>query len=140
MIRDDLTVGCKIGTEKFSVDVKVSLPETVEEMLQCANGSMDVVLARFVRGERIWRQEQSGARDYIRSLTAAERKDVASVQQKVQEIVDTADPTAEHKRTGRPAKPAEVTIGDDARKAMASGNMEALAALLAAQGVKLNIA
>lgn len=137
---EKVTVGSKIGTEVVKVECAVRVPDTTEDMLELARQSLPFVVKMFTRGWRIWNQEQSGARDFVAASTVEQRKDGTAFAKSVQEIIDTADPTAPAKRTGRPAKAPELTVNAEIQKAMKKGDMNALAALLAAQGVKLNIA
>lgn len=138
---ETVKIGSKIGTEHVQVECKLRVPENVAEMSELAKGSGEFVVQMFVRGWRIWNQEQSGARDAVAQSTAAERKDMPAFTAKIQGIVDSADPTAPAKRTGRPAGPKEVKVSQNDLKAAIEGNdMTKLAELLAAQGVKLNIA
>jgi hypothetical protein len=138
---ETVKIGSKIGTEHVQVECKLRMPENVAEMSELARGSSDFVIQMFNRGWRIWNQEQSGARDAVAESTAAERKDMPAFTAKIQGIVDNADPTAPAKRTGRPAGPREVKVSqNDLAAAFAKNDMASLAALLAAQGVKLNIA
>lgn len=138
MKTETLKIGTKFGTEHFQVTVSIKEPETVEEMLQLARKSAAFVLAMFIRGWRIWLQEQSGARDFIAASTVAERKSV-DFASRVQKIVDAADPTAPPKRTGRPAQPKEVKMTPELSAAMKKGDTDAFAQLLAAQGIRISI-
>lgn len=131
-------VGCKFGSEHFQTEVNVRLPENVEDMLSLSKGSGDFVVQMFTRGWRIWNQEQSGARDFVAASTVSERES-ADFAAKVQQIVSTADPLAPAKRTGRPAKPQEVTVTPEEIKAL-KGDMNKFAALLASKGVKVSVA
>lgn len=137
MKTDKVKVGAKFGTEHFQVECNIRLPETVEEMLALARGSLPFVLQMFIRGWRIWNQEQSGARDFIQASTVTQREQ-ADFASKVQKIMDEADPTAPPKRSGRPAQPKEVTITPEQVKAL-KGDPQKFAELLAAQGIKVNI-
>jgi hypothetical protein len=138
---ETVKIGSKIGTEHVQVECKLRVPENVAEMSELAKGSAEFVTQMFVRGWRIWNQEQSGARDAVAESTAAERKDMVAFTAKIQGIVDAADPTAPAKRTGRPAGPREVKVNqNELAAAFASNDMTKLAEMLAAQGVKLNIA
>lgn len=131
-------VGSKFGTEHVQVECDVQIPETVEEMVKLARGSMKFVVQMFVRGWRIWNQEQSGARDFVAASTLDQRKDTAKFTADVQAIINAADPTAPPKRAGRPAAPREVTITPEQIKAL-KGDPAKFAELLAAQGIKVNI-
>lgn len=153
MKSDTVKVGSKIGTEHVQVECSIQIPENTDDMYQLAWGNRaadkltadesaaarEFVVQMFTRGWRIWKQEQSGARDAVATSTVAERKDVKTFTAKVQAVMDAADPLAPAKRTGRPAKPAEVKVDDSVKAAMQSGDMNALAELLAAQGIKLNV-
>jgi hypothetical protein len=135
---DNLSVGVKIGTESFSVDCSLQVPENVADCMTLAKGSEPFVAQMFERGWRIWNQEQTGARDVVREATVADRKDVPKLTAKVQAVIDAADPLTPPKRTGRPAAPKEVKVDDKVAAAMKSGDLGQLAELLAAQGVKIN--
>lgn len=138
MKSETVKVGTKIGTEHVQVECKIRIPETVADMTELAKGSGEFVTQMFTRGWRIWNQEQSGARDRIAASTTAERKDMASFTAIVQAVIDSADPTAPAKRTGRPAGPREVKVEKNELQAALSDSAK-LAALLAAHGVKLNV-
>lgn len=135
---DTLNVGTKFGTEHVAVEVSVKIAESVNDMMELSKNSTDFVVAMFNRGWRIWNQEASGARDFVKASTIADRKDIKAFTAKVQAIINEADPSAPAKRTGRPAAPKEVKVTDDVAAAMKGGDINALAALLAAQGVKIN--
>jgi hypothetical protein len=137
-IIDNLSVGVKIGTESFSVDCKLPIPETVEDCVRLSKGSASFHAQMFERGWRIWNQEQTGARDVVRDATVAERKDVPKLAAKVQAVIDAADPLTPPKRTGRPATPKEAKMTPAIVEAMKSGDASKLAAELAAQGIRLN--
>lgn len=153
MKSDTVKVGSKIGSEHVQVECTIQIPENVPDMKRLAQhdrteGRMteseiaardEFVVQMFTRGWRIWKQEQSGARDVVATSSVVERKDVKAFTAKVQAVIDAADPLAPAKRTGRPAKAAEVKVDDSVKAAMQSGDMNALAALLAAQGIKLNV-
>lgn len=139
MKTEPVKVGTKFGTEHFQVECSVQIPESLAEALTLARKSEAFAVQMFVRGWRIWNQEQSGARDFIQGSTVKDRES-ADFPKKVQAVIDAADPTAPPKRTGRPAAPREVVMTPELSKAMKSGDMAAFAAQLAAQGVKVNIA
>jgi hypothetical protein len=130
-------VGCKFGTEHYQVECSLPIPTTVEEMVKLSRGSMPFVVQMFVRGWRIWNQEQSGARDFVQQSTVEQRKAEGFAKQ-VQKVIDEADPTSPPKRSGRPAKPQEVTITAEQVKAL-KGDPQKFAELLAAQGIKVNL-
>lgn len=148
---EKLTVGKKFGTEHFTVECQVKIPETLDECNTLAIGNRkrdaltadertkasDFILQMFVRGWRIWCQEQSGARDFIGESTVKQRE-APEFKAAVQRIIDNADPLSPAKRSGRPAKPAEVNMTDEVKAAMQKGDTEKLRDLLAAQGVKIN--
>ena len=150
---ETVKVGTKIGTEHVQVECKIQVPENTDDMYRLARKDRDpdkltaeeseaareFVVQMFTRGWRIWNQEQSGARDRIAESTTAERKDMVAFTAIVQSVINSADPTAPAKRTGRPAGPREVKVEKNELQA-ALNDSEKLAALLAAHGVKLNIA
>ena len=138
MKSDTINVGTKFGSEHFAVEVSIKLPENAADRSELCKNDAEFENQMFVRGWRIWNQEQSGARDYVKGLTVEQRKDVPAVTKAVQAIIDSADPTAPAKRTGRPAKPAEATVTADVAAAMKKGDTAKLAELLAAQGIKIN--
>jgi hypothetical protein len=141
MKTETLKIGTKIGTEHIQIEIPFSIPETVEDCATLSKGSHKFLTERFTRGWRIWAQEQSGARDYLAENIAAYRKDPAAMKEALLEIVNRADPLSPPARTGRPAGPRTVEVQKDAlATAIAGGDMAALQALLAAQGIKLNIA
>lgn len=135
MKNEKLNVGCKIGTEKYAVECVLPIAETIEDV-QKLGKSDAFVCQMFNRGWRIWNQEQSGARDVVECATLAERKDRATLTAKVQAVIDSADPLTPPKRSGRPAAPVNVKVDDAMKKAMASGDIVALQAMLTAAGVK----
>lgn len=137
MKKGTVKVGCKFGTEHFQVECSLSIPETMAEMKALAKGSDEFQLAMFERGWRIWNQEQSGARDFIQQSTVKQRED-EGFPKLVQGIIDSADPLAPPSRTGRPAKPREVTVTPEMQAAQKKGDFTKFAELLAAQGVKVN--
>lgn len=153
MKSDTIKVGSKIGTEHVQVECSIPLPENTDDMYRLARKDRDpdkltaeeaetareFVVQMFTRGWRIWNQEQSGARDAVAASTVAERKDMVAFRKSIQTIVNDADPLAPAKRTGRPAGPREVKVEKNELQA-ALNDSEKLAALLAAHGVKLNIA
>lgn len=154
MKTETLKIGTKFGTELAQYEVSIRIPETPHDRFLLSIGKRtpgrmlpseteaaeEFQNQMFIRGYRIWLQEQSGARDEVKASTVADRKDSAAMTAKLQSVIDNADPLAPAKRTGRPAKPAEVKVDDAVKAAMQAGDMAALTALLAAQGVKLNIA
>lgn len=137
MRTEKLNVGGKIGTEKVAVECTLRVPETLQEALALAKSEAFAV-QMFVRGWRIWNQEQSGARAFVTSATVEQRK-APNFAADVQKIIDNADPNAPARRTGRPNGPKEVAL-DPKELTNALKNPERLKELLAAQGVKLNIA
>lgn len=153
MKSDTIKVGSKIGSEHVQVECSISIPENTDDMYTLARNGRDpskltaeesekareFVVQMFTRGWRIWKQEQTGARDAIATSTVAERKDMVAFRNSIQTIVDDADPLSPAKRTGRPAGPREVKVEKNELQA-ALNDSEKLAALLAAHGVKLNIA
>lgn len=134
----ELTVGVKIGTENFSVVCHIDTPENLADCKVLAKDSEAFIAQMFERGWRIWNQEQTGARDVVREATVTDRKDVPKLTAKVQGVIDAADPLTPPKRTGRPAAPKEAKVTPEIQKAMAAGDTNALAELLAAQGIKIN--
>ncbi len=137
MKSETLKIGHKFGTEHVQVACVVRIPETPAECRELAK-SDEFMVQMFVRGWRIWNQEQSGARDFVAASTVQQRKaeDFAT---KVQAVVDAADPSAPPKRAGRPAQPQNVEVTPEMSKAMKKGDMASFQALLAAQGVKVNL-
>lgn len=134
---NDLTVGCKIGTEHFAVECSLKIPENVADCKELAKGSEPFVAQMFERGWRIWNQEQSGARDFVREATVAQRE-APDFKNKVQAVIDAADPLTPPKRSGRPAQPKDVKVDAEVAKAMKTGDLTTLQTLLAAQGIKIN--
>lgn len=134
---EKLNVGCKIGTEKYAVECKVQVAETVADCEKLAK-SEAFVCQMFNRGWRIWCQEQSGARDVVENATAEQRKERVALTTQVQSVIDAADPSAPAKRSGRPSAPVNVTVTTEMEKAMKKGDLAALQAMLAAAGVKAN--
>ena len=164
MIKDTLNVGCKIGTEKYAVTVQLRYPENDADIAELSGAPTSVVEAirkatlealdqnkntsyakfaagmafrvkMFTRGWSIWNQEQTGARDVVESATKAERDERKALTAKVQKVIDDADPTAPPKRSGRTQKP--VVLNEAAIKAaMKKGDVNALAEMLAAAGIK----
>lgn len=151
MKTEKVKVGAKFGTEHFQVECNLRVPEAPSEFMTLAVGKRtlgrmtpsevkeaeDFVTQMFVRGWRIWNQEQSGARDFIAESTVDQRRQ-ADFAAKVQGIIDGADPLTPAQRSGRPRKPAEVTITPEQMKAAAKDPAK-FAELLAAQGIKVNL-
>lgn len=139
---NNLKVGCKIGTEKFSVDVELQIPDSLKDCMTLARDSEEFAVQMFTRGWRIWNQEQSGARDLVQASTVEQRKpeNVSKLRAAVQKVINEADPTAPPKRSGRPASPKEVSVTPELQQAMKKGDTSKLQELLAAQGVKVNFA
>lgn len=133
----DLSVGCKIGTEHFSVECDLLIPENSADCNTLSKGSEAFHAQMFERGWRIWNQEQSGARDLVREATKAQRE-AADFKSKVQAVINAADPLTPPKRSGRPAQPKDVKVDAEVAKAMKSGDLATLQTLLAAQGIKIN--
>lgn len=135
---NDLSVGCKIGTEHYSVDCILQIPENVADCVTLAKGSESFVAQMFERGWRIWNQEQTGARDVVREATAAMRADVPQMTKAVQAVIDAADPLTPPKRSGRPAQPKEAKMTPEIQALMKKGDTAGLAAELAKQGIKIS--
>lgn len=134
MIKDTLKVGSTFGTEKYSVEVQLQYPENDADIAKLI--PTEELRAKIMcRGWAIWNQEQSGARDIVASATVAERTERAALTAKVQKCIDEADITAPAKRSGRTQAPV-VIDASAAQKAMESGDLVALQAMLLAAGVK----
>ena len=137
MEKATIQIGSKFGTEHYSVEVPVELPETWEEVLAIEVPN-DVKKACFNRGWRIRLQEVSGAREVVKTLTVEERKpeNIAKVAVRLAKVVADyiANPSA--KRPGRPAAQQEVVIPSDT---MSKREIEKMTALLTAQGLKVTI-
>lgn len=134
---DNLSVGCKIGTEHVSFNCRIDVPDTAADCKKLSRNSEAFHAQMFERGWRIWKQEQTGARDVVRNATVKEREAPDFVQ-KIQAVIDAADPLTPPKRTGRPSAPKEVKVTNEVASAMKKGDTVALAALLAAQGIKIS--
>lgn len=137
MKKGKVKVGCKFGSEHFAVECSIDIPENDVDR-KALRWTPEFQNKMEERGWRIWCQEQSGARDFIQQSTVKQRED-AGFPKLVQSIIDKADPTAPPARTGRPAKPAEVTVTPEMQAAAKKGDMSKFTELLAAQGIKVNI-
>lgn len=150
MRNDKLNIGTRKNGGRV-ISVEVSIPETDVEIATVTK--TEATRARLIeRALRIELQERSGARDIIENAPASDfeskRDDEGNVvnvckagsatAKAIAEAIKNYDPSAERKRGGRPAGPKSVEIAEsDLKSAMKDPSK--LAALLAAQGVKLNL-
>lgn len=138
----------RVGIDGFAVSVVVSIPTTLPECQAVAKGNADYVVAKFVRGYRIDLQE-GGARQVVREMVEAAKRPVSvllkdeafmkKVQAAVAEEIGHFDSNAPRSRGGRPAKPVVLTAADMATLAKAKDQPAAIAELLAAKGIRLEI-
>ena len=142
MKTETIKVGTGTGNDKFFVECTVKIAENDADIAVITQQSKDAKKAevirceRFNRAERIWRQEQTGARDIVRESNLAERKDRPALTAKVQACIDSADNHAPQKRAGRVAAPVNVTVTTEMQKAAKAGDFVKLQAMLAEAGVK----
>src|SRR6266852_3831942 len=99
------TANLRVGIKgKEAVSVPLQIPENVDELLQLAKGSTEVVMRWAKRGLAIEAQERSGARDTYRDLSAA-GKTKEEITAAVAKDVAEYDPTVAAARGGsRPRK------------------------------------
>ena len=103
---------------------------TVDELVQQAKESDDVILRWANRGRRIELQERSGARDWLKENQSLSEEDQIT---KLTEMVNNYDPTIVKERKAPARKPKQVTLP----KGKKSFSPDELAALLQAQGVQV---
>lgn len=149
MKADKLTIGTRKNGGRSAI-VNIQLPESDAEIATVVKS--EAARVRLVqRALRIEMQERSGARDAIEEAPSADFEVVQDGDNKVtrckngsatfeaiEKAVREYDASAEVQRTGRPAKPKEVKVSASDLKS-ALKDTSKLAALLAAQGITLNV-
>lgn len=129
------TAQLRVGIKgKEAVSVPLQIPENVDELLQLAKGSTEVVMRWAKRGLAIEAQERSGARDTYREASEA-GKTKEEITALVAKDVANYDPTVAAARGGsRPRKPVEIKAGPGGKL-----SLDDFKAQLEAAGVKINI-
>lgn len=140
----------KVGVEKptkFQVAIPVSLPATWQEvtdmvakLIATNPENAEFATDRFVRGLRIWLQEDSGARDFVESSNEATRTSPDFAEQVRKLMLDAlSNPTEAKGRAGRPKAPTVVELPNSAWKSFSKAQRAEIEKSLAAANSTLRL-